>query len=267
MWRAISKLILMSVLMLSMSVLYAQDDGQAGAETSTSTDTAASETAASDNQPAAPAPPAGQQVYRSVDKDGRIIFTDKPPADRPSDAILVKPTNTVSMSVSNSDDYVDQKNTKVMKYDSLVIISPSNDQFFGQDVDSVTLHAKLKPRLRDGDKAQLYYDGKPVGDDELFFTVSNLERGTHTVEAKVFDQSNAVLIEAAPVQFHVRRTSVLNKPRNNDSDSDNDAPPQAGFGSFGGVGGTTGAGGATGAGGVTGAAGVGGFKPPAQGQR
>ena len=219
----------------------------------------------------------GTQVYKSVDKDGKTVFTDTPPTDRPADVVTVKPSNRISLPSGERGETGEGEKAGI-KYTDVTVTSPQADEYFGQETMAVTLSASVQPGMQEGHTAQLYYDGKLVGDGSLFYTVNEPERGTHTVVAKVVNERGKVLIESKPVQFHVRRTSVLNqnKPQpihasNNPSGGTGGAnttpPPAGGFGSakgFGGSGGSSGgkaAGGAGGAGSGKAAGGAGGAAP------
>lgn len=162
-----------------------------------------------------PATPAAKTVYRSVDANGKVTFTDIPPQGRPSEEVKVHAANTMPIGVPAASEEngsaSEQDEHRFVKYTLLAITSPANDEVFGQDVESVTLAAQLEPGLQDGHTFQLYFDGKPVGTNEMSYTVTPLERGTHTVEAKVFDGKKKLLKSARKVQFHVRRISALNK--------------------------------------------------------
>lgn len=260
--RTLSKTLLASCLLLASLALSAQEPAAVDE---------APAAAASDQVP--PPPVTGTLVYKSVDKDGKTVFTDMPPADRPSEPVTVKSPNKISLT---SGDGGERKNDRdvAKKYTSLVITEPQNDAYFGQEVQAVTLSATAQPRMQEGHTAVLYYDGNPVGDGSLYYTVTELERGTHTVVAKIFDAQGKLLIESDPVQFHVRRTSVLNqhKPQPADTGSGSGGtspsggttgapPPPSGFGGAKGFGGSGGAGGGKAAGGASGAGGIGGAAP------
>lgn len=228
-------------------------------------------------EPAQP-PTTGTVVYKSTDKDGKTAFTDMPPVDRPSDAVTVKPSNTMSLprGVSNE---MSEGGRAAVKYTSLIVTSPQNDEFFGQEVQAITLSATAQPGIQDGHTAQLYYDGNPVGDASLFYTVAEPERGTHTVVAKIFNARGVVVIESDPVQFHVRRISILN-PFNHHTQPAEPAesanspsgaggaggtappPPSGGFGGAKGFGNSSGSGNGAAVGGAGGAGSAGSANSP-----
>lgn len=179
--------------------------------------------AAAEEQP----PVALEQVYKSVDAKGNVVFTDSPPADKPSEAVTIQPANTMPLGTSrlpqeprygDTGESGEGDKKAAVSYTRLEITGPTNDDVFGQDVDSVTIAAVLEPGLQDGHTVQLYFNGNPVGTGSLSETVSPLERGTHTVQAKVFDASGKLVLESSIVQFHVRRTTAKKV-------SDNDTAP------------------------------------------
>lgn len=235
-----ARICLASLLVLAVTPSLAQDD-------SANTTSVADGIAPVDAAPAASAA-TGRTVYKSLDSKGMVTFTDTPPVGRPSEAIVVQSANTMPIGVSGGDGVVSKEKKEQVNY-TVTITSPTNDQFFGQEVDSVILNAELVPELRDGSTFQLYYDGKPVGGGGMSYTVTDLYRGTHTVEAKVFDNKKKLLKAAEKVQFHVRRiTQLLPKQADNKPKEIKTTPPGSinGSGPMGGAAGTNGAGGPVG---------------------
>lgn len=178
---------------------------------------------------AATAPP-GKVVYKSVDANGNTIFTDIPPVNRPSEAIKVQSANTMPARQSVSSESSEEEQAGSVVYTRLEITSPANDEVLGQEIEFVTLAAQLEPPLQEGDVLQLYYDGKPVGDGSSSHTVTELERGTHTVEAKIFDKKKKLLKTSPSIQFHVRRISSLNSLTAKPLPSKGVSGPQGGYG-------------------------------------
>ena len=200
-------LCVVAVFCLSGGALWAQDESADGVVLSV-------DSAPVEEAPAAP-PITGRTVYKSVDSKGMVTFIDTPPTGRPSEAIVVHAANTMPTGVSSGDGMVSKEKKEQVNY-SVTITSPTNDQFFGQEVDSVMLNAQLEPGLQDGHTFQLYYDGKPVGDCGMSYTVIVMDRGTHTVEARVFDNKKKLLKASEKVQFHIRRITQL-LPQQTDS--------------------------------------------------
>lgn len=160
--------------------------------------------------PAAP-PVSTGQVYKTVDAQGKVIFTDAPSPDKPSELVKMPVTNAMpATSYSRQGGEGGEESPAATKYTKLTITSPVNDTALGQDVDLVQIEAVLEPGLMEGHVVRIIYDGKAVTEG-LSYTVSGLERGTHTVEAKIFDAKGKLVKSSSPVKFHVRRISSLNK--------------------------------------------------------
>jgi len=215
----------------------------------------------------APAVPNGRVVYKSVDSKGNITFTDTAPIGRPSESIVVQSANTMPVGLPSASGQENTADKPVqVKYSMLVITNPTNDDLFGQDIESVTIAAQLEPNLQEGNTFQLYYDGQPVGNGAMSYTVTELERGTHTVEAKVFDGNRKLLKAASPVQFTVRRISALNKLTATQLSKGDTKPqpgtPIGGFGAPKGVGSSGGSNSAGDAGSSSGAGSSGGANSP-----
>lgn len=211
----------------------------AGSVVAVAEETLPAETAATD---ATIAPP-GSTVYRSVDSQGNTVFTDKPPQGGAAEAVSVKPSNAVPAYAPRPPE-PRRKTGKPQAYTLFEIASPAQDQTLGQEETSVTLGVNIEPALQEGHTVELLYDGQVACSGSLTACdVQDLERGTHTVDARLYDQTQRLLMSAEPVQFHVRRTSSLNgnskprQPAETPSTLPADSPsPNAGMGA-GGVGG------------------------------
>lgn len=222
---------------------------------------------AAEEMPAAPLT-TGRTVYKSVDSKGMVTFTDTAPIGRPSEAIVVQAANTMPTGVSRGDGATVTKEKIVPVKYAVTITSPANEEFFGQEAEAVMINVELVPDLREGDTFQLYYDGKPVADGARSYTVTEMYRGTHTVEAKVFDKDKKLLSAADKVQFYIRRISKLmpDKPDGTPKTEETTVPTgslsgsdpgAAGMKSAGGASGPNGSSGTKGANGSLGAGGLG----------
>ena len=81
------------------------------------------------------------------------------------------------------------------------------------DVDSLTVVVQTDPVLRAGDQIFVTYDGQPLNGNSATggtFTISPLERGTHTLQAVVRDADGAVLCQTPGVTFYVHQPSISN---------------------------------------------------------
>jgi len=156
--------------------------------------------------------PVSAGVYRSVDEDGNIVYTDKPSPD--AEEIKIDKVQTIPAGDSNFE-YTPPEESAEAAYTKLEIVNPESDHVFTGNTGDVTVSVDIQPALNteEGDSLVLSMDGKEVATSaSTSFSLTNLDRGTHTIEAHVVNKGNKSLISSSPVSFTVKRTSV-NRPR------------------------------------------------------
>ena len=152
-------------------------------------------------------------VYKSVNKNGEIIYSDQPTPDSQRIKLPELPTYKAPPVPSFSST---QKTvpTVVNPYKSVKITEPENDATIRDNQGIVRVQVVLDPPLmtKPGHKIQFYLNGEPhgmpVGTTSISF--SNLDRGTYTLSTSVVNTEGAVLMSSAPVVFHLHRESLLN---------------------------------------------------------
>ncbi|MEW5838538.1 MAG: DUF4124 domain-containing protein [Pseudomonadota bacterium] len=157
------------------------------------------------------------QVFRSVDAQGNVVFSDTPregakPMDvqQPSSVqAIAPPTSVGSMSSSASSQGVKAP----VDYQALVITQPADGAALNNTAGDVDVSVNLIPELRAdlGHGLSVTMDGKLVlqNSARLNFTMTNVDRGEHVLEAFVVNAAGQVLFMSAPVRFSLQRTSVF----------------------------------------------------------
>lgn len=99
-------------------------------------------------------------------------------------------------------------------YDRLEIWSPeSGANFFGADA-VVNIRIRSEPELGPTDRLLTYLDGKLLpGENALEHSLTNVDRGAHSVTSVISSRDGRELIRSEPVVFHVRQPTVINNPR------------------------------------------------------
>lgn len=169
-------------------------------------------------------------VYRWVDADGVVHFSDQP--HEGATEIFVKEPQTYSAPKSAP---AANSNTNAaaaarlkdlnFRYTSCAVGSPAAESTIG-DADSVAVSISLNPAPRPTDRISLFYDGAPVagsGSTSTGYTISPLDRGTHTLSVSVSDGGGTVLCQSGPLTFYVRQPSVL-APQNPNSPNNRGLP-------------------------------------------
>ncbi len=98
-----------------------------------------------------------------------------------------------------------------VEYQSLEIWQPDNgESFFGADA-TVDVRMRTEPGVADTDVLRLYLDGKLVegAPDSLEYTLSNLERGAHSITAVITDDRGNEKIRSEPRVFHIKQPTVI----------------------------------------------------------
>jgi hypothetical protein len=152
-------------------------------------------------------------VYKSVNENGEIIYSDQPTANSQRIKLPELPTYK-ALPVPDLSSPQKTAPTVVNPYKSVKILEPENEATIRDNQGIVRVQIALDPALmtKDGHKIQFYLNGEPhgmpVGTTSISF--SNLDRGTYTLTTSVVNADNVVLMSSAPVVFHLHRESLLN---------------------------------------------------------
>ncbi|MEQ9451416.1 MAG: DUF4124 domain-containing protein [Pseudomonadales bacterium] len=165
---------------------------------------------------------AATRIYKTVDKDGNVVFTDTPPPNR-TDPVDLKQTNEYSPEVSNqrgTDRRVpppvageeEPDDVVPFSYESIKLVSPEADLALRDNAGNVTVSVSLSPGLRQGDTLEVLLDGKVVASGaQTEVQLENVDRGSHEVAARVVDKSGNTAIRTEPSTFHLLRYSALQR--------------------------------------------------------
>ena len=158
--------------------------------------------------------PLEAEVYRSVDKDGHVIFSDRPSgADQP---VSIGPTNSMQPapgSLNPSSQPADSA-APGPAYQQQGIIDPPDGGTVTNVAGNILVRFELSPALREGDTARLLIDGVPGGiAAEGGLLAPANARGDHQLEIQILDASGAVVATSAPVHVTVFRPPPHNTQR------------------------------------------------------
>jgi hypothetical protein len=152
-----------------------------------------------------------QEIYRWVDKDGIVHYSDQPGAQGAERVILVNP-NTYEQEPSDLGAYAasgGEEEPEESPYTSLAIVQPTPDQvFFGADA-TVTVAVDLGGTLRPDHTLVFFVNGnRRAADGGAGLTLTGLERGSYFLRASVLDQAGNPVITSQQISFHVRQPSI-----------------------------------------------------------
>jgi hypothetical protein len=152
------------------------------------------------------------QIYKTVDKDGKVIFSDQPAPQ--AEPVNVGRTNSMQPPAATGTpaDTAPTEPTAVV-YESVEITSPADGGTVTNPSGNILVLFTLAPALREGDSTRLLIDGMPPGmPAEGGLLAPTTSRGEHRLEVQVLDAAGTVLATSAPVYVTVFRNPVRDKP-------------------------------------------------------
>lgn len=172
---------------------------------------------------------AEKEIFKTVDADGNVVFTDVPPrAEETAEKVdLVAPNSFtpdqgVGPAAGGRELWIEDPATGSEDaelapspgYRSLTISMPADQANVRENTGNVSVVAELEPELAPGHSLRLLLDDIPsasAGEDATF-ALSNVDRGTHTLRAEVLDREGAVVFAGEQSVFHLQRYSKLTAP-------------------------------------------------------
>ena len=155
------------------------------------------------------------EVYRQVDAQGNVTYTDEPSGQSPAEKVKIRPITTVTLPKPEAVREPEQLREKVQKegsaYSRVGFIAPGDEQAFYSGSGNVSFQVSSSPGLQRGHKYEVTLDGQPVGQsEEGTVTVHNIDRGTHQAGVGIVDRSGITIKTGETIRFTVHRPSVLN---------------------------------------------------------
>lgn len=152
------------------------------------------------------------KIYKWILPDGTVKYSDRP-QEKGAKELKLPPLQTYSAPPSDqaSDDNDDDNDeiAEQARYEVVKIISPKANETIRDNGGTVSVRLDIKPALQSGHVVEISMDGKPIGSGSATsISVSNIDRGTHSVSANVKDASGNVVGNAGGVTFTLQRVSV-----------------------------------------------------------
>jgi hypothetical protein len=157
---------------------------------------------------------AAAEIYKTVDANGNVVFTDIAPIDRsgqaPAQEVNVQPINSYEPPPSVQSSNAQSSAPVPSYYSQLDVVSPTEDETIRDNAGNVQIQVAISPPLRSDHRLLLVLDGTPTDVEAVngVFELSNVDRGTHTAGARAVDRQGNVLIESNPTTFNLMRVSI-----------------------------------------------------------
>jgi hypothetical protein len=159
--------------------------------------------------------PLSAEIYKQVDSQGNVTYTDEPSDQSPAEAVKIKPVTTVTLpkpeAVREPEKLRQKVETEGAMYSDLRFIAPENEQAFHSGNGDVSFQVGSAQGLRNGHKYEVTLDGQPVGQSTSgTVSVRNIDRGTHQAGVNIIDTSGVTIKSGESISFTIHRPSVLN---------------------------------------------------------
>lgn len=174
--------------------------------------------------------PAPAEVYRWVDEQGNVVFSDQP---RPGAERLELPEIT-TYEAPAYDPSVLQESTGAPAGPvghELRFLQPAPNETVRDNQGNVRIRLHVQPPLRPGERIALQLDegARVIEIVEPQYVFTGLDRGTHSVQAWVVNAEGGQVSEPVQTVFHLHQASRLFEPPPPDGDNgdngDADGPP------------------------------------------
>lgn len=153
---------------------------------------------------------AAADVYKTVDKDGNITYTDKPSTEK-AEKLELREINTVPGAEPLP------QSSPVNSYDSqpaalnyqIAIISPRSDVTIPVGQRDLAIAINLNPGLQQGHLLVYFMNGELLEETTMNnIIVKDVPRGTHTLVVEAIDANGQSLGTSAPVIVNVIRPVI-----------------------------------------------------------
>lgn len=159
------------------------------------------------------------QIYKVVDKDGNVTYTDQAPGDG------TEPMDLPELSVVSTDYEADEKpaatepveevaekelTRKDLRklYKDFRISRPAPEETFWGTENTVVVAWESSEPLQEGLSVQFSIDGKAQAASGENMMGITLDRGSHTVSATIVDERGRPIMSTDTVTFYVHQASV-----------------------------------------------------------
>lgn len=150
------------------------------------------------------------QIYRTVDEDGNVTYSDTPAGSGTSEQVEIRPTNTAPPPPQIAPRRQPAAEKPAAIEYRPVITAPDNETTIPMGPGNFSVSAAVEPALEPGATLQLYIDGQPEGvpQERKSWSLTNVFRGAHDLEVAVLDKSGSELARSPAVRVYVLRPSV-----------------------------------------------------------
>jgi hypothetical protein len=148
------------------------------------------------------------KIYKYTLPSGKVVYTDKAPPPDQGEEVQVEPLQSFTLPPAPplKDSTAKKFVPKPVGYEEFKLTSPSNDATIRDNGGNVRVILSLTPGLQRGHDIEVMMDGQPIGSGKgTSVTLTDVDRGTHTVQAAIKDAQGKEIARSNSVIFHLKR--------------------------------------------------------------
>jgi hypothetical protein len=155
------------------------------------------------------------QVYKWVDEDGVVHFSDRPhpgaeriqlPTYRVNSRPTPPPVTRSTTSTAQQQQPVEE--TPAFAYTSVAITSPKAEETLWNIESILNVTLAVTPALQRGHRVRVFMDGTPQMVRGTSFQVADVFRGIHNIQVEILDETGQLMIRSTPSRFYVQHNVI-----------------------------------------------------------
>jgi len=150
---------------------------------------------------------AADPVYKWVDENGVVHYTDKPPSEN-AKPVKLPPLQTYKGGTNPNLSKFDKgpQGGKAAGAAQIDLVTPAPDETFRGGERTVPVAVVVTPQLKEGQRLIYLLDGTPQATPttDTSFAFTGVDRGTHTASVTLVDEAGNPLATSKTVTFHMK---------------------------------------------------------------
>ncbi|MCW8879025.1 MAG: DUF4124 domain-containing protein [Kangiellaceae bacterium] len=148
-----------------------------------------------------------KKIYRWVDKDGNVHYSDEP--RKGAVELKMKEVPTVNMTppvpLKDIQSPIEEQTQPFAGYTSAHIVSPAADGVIRNNAQTVIVELAIEPALGNGHRIRIFIDGKPIKETNQTsgIKLEKMEFGKHTINFVILDHDGRVIFNSESNSFHL----------------------------------------------------------------
>lgn len=149
------------------------------------------------------------EVYVTRDKNGNLIFSDKPGKNSEKHKVKELPTMP-ALKIPEPEESKPEPKAPAFEYTSLAVVAPNDGTVLPRgSAGNLSISGVLSPGLQPKHTVVLLNRSSVIERGrQTSFSLSNLPRGEHQFQLQVRDENDEVLISSQTIAVQVQRTSA-----------------------------------------------------------